>query len=75
MVQSGDNVRTNLIITDNFYSNPDEVREFALNQEFDIQNNFPGKRTKTFLNESTKEGIQKILEPFAGKILNWNEVN
>ncbi len=75
MVRSGDNVRTNLIITDDFYSNPDEVREFALNQEFDIQNNFPGKRTKTFLNESTKEGIQKILEPFAGKILNWNEVN
>jgi hypothetical protein len=75
MVLSGDNVRTNLIITDDFYSNPDEVREFALNQEFDIQNNFPGKRTKTFLNESTKEGLQKMLEPFAGKVLNWNEVN
>jgi hypothetical protein len=75
MVQSGDNVRTNLIITDDFYSNPDDVREFALHQEFDIQNNFPGKRTKTFLNESTKGGIQKILEPFAGKVTNWNDVN
>lgn len=68
-------MRTNLIITDDFYSNPDDVREFALHQEFDIQNNFPGKRTKTFLNSSTKEGLQKMLEPFAGKILNWNEVD
>ena len=32
---------------DNFYSNPDEVREFALSQEFDFkEGNFPGKRTK-----------------------------
>lgn len=73
MVPSGDNVRTNVIIIDDFYSNPDEVREFALQQEFSIKNNYPGQRTKSFLNESTKEGLQKIVEPFAGKVINWYE--
>lgn len=66
-------MRTNLIIVDDFYSNPDEVREFALQQDFSVKNNFPGQRTKSFLNESTKEGLQKIVEPFGGKVLNWYE--
>lgn len=73
MVQSGDNVRTNVIIIDDFYSNPDEVRAFALQQEFSVKNNFPGQRTKSFLNESTKEGLQKIVEPFSGRVLDWYE--
>lgn len=41
---------------DDFYSNPDEIREFALSQKFHhIENyNFPGKRTKRLdlINES-----------------------
>lgn len=73
MDQNGDNVRTNLIIIDDFYSNPDDVRAFALQQEYKVEKNFPGKRTVSFLNESTKEGLQKIVEPFGGKVLDWYE--
>jgi hypothetical protein len=73
MVLNGDNVRTNVIIIDDFYSNPDDVRAFALQQEFVVKKNFPGKRTISLLNESTKEGLQKIIEPFGGKILDWYE--
>ncbi len=36
-----------IVCVDNFYSNPDEVREFALSQEFNNkEGNFPGMRTK-----------------------------
>jgi hypothetical protein len=36
------------ICIDNFYNNPDEVRDFALKQKFEKspEGNFPGKRTK-----------------------------
>ena len=42
-------MRTNLIITDNFYGDPDSVRKFALTQSFDVKGNYPGSRTKSFL--------------------------
>lgn len=64
-------MQTNLIIVDDFYNNPDEVRAFALSQNFDITGNWPGVRTKTFMNESTKEGIQKLLLPHGGKVTDW----
>lgn len=35
----------NLIIIDNFYPNPMEIRELALRSAFDVVGNFPGKRT------------------------------
>lgn len=36
-----------ILCVDDFYTNPDEVREFALSQEFNCKKgNFPGKRTK-----------------------------
>ena len=41
------------IIIDDFYENPDDVREFALTQEYNVSGNFPGNRTIPFLNEST----------------------
>jgi hypothetical protein len=66
-------VRTNVIIIDDFYSNPDDVRAFALQQEFVVKKNFPGKRTASFINESTKEGLQKIIQPFGGNIIDWYE--
>lgn len=56
-----------------FYSNVDEVREFALKQEFSTVGNFPGRRTKSFLNESMKTTLQDILTPFAGKVTNWGD--
>ena len=40
--------KSNLIVIDNFYKNPEKVREFALNEEYSISGNYPGIRTKSF---------------------------
>ena len=66
-------MRTNLIITDNFYNNPDDVRNFALSLDFTVQGNYPGLRTKSYLNDSLKEKIQEIVGPFSGKVTQWND--
>ena len=55
-------MKTNLIIVDDFYSNPDEVRKFALQQPFDVKGNYPGKRTKSHISKGTKKYIQDIVE-------------
>lgn len=64
-------MRTNLIVIDNFYANPDEVRAFALSQTFDVKGNYPGLRTKSFINDHTKEGIERTIHGFAGKVVDW----
>lgn len=66
-------MRTNLIITDDFYGNPDGVREFALQQEFKVRGNFPGSRTASFINKDMKDAIQTILWNAGGEVLNWHE--
>jgi hypothetical protein len=66
-------MKTNLIIVDNFYSNPDGVRSFALSHEFTQQAKFPGRRTKSFLNQDTKDTIQQILRNAGGLVTDWNE--
>lgn len=66
-------MRTNLIIVDDFYNNVDEVRKFALSQNFDVEGNYPGKRSGCLINDSTRENIQKIVEPHGGKITDWLE--
>jgi hypothetical protein len=66
-------MRTNLIITDNFYSDPDRVRNFALQQDFSVRGNFPGMRTKTFLNQDVKDAIQTIVWNAGGEVTNWHE--
>jgi hypothetical protein len=45
-------MRTNVIITDDFYTNPLEVRQFALSQEFKVRGNYPGARTLPMINDS-----------------------
>lgn len=67
----------NLIVVDNFYQDPDAVREFALKQEFKVRGNYPGQRTVSFLNDGLKESIQAILKPHAGNVTYWGggEVN
>jgi len=64
-------MKTNMIVVDEFYNNPNDVRAFALSQEFDVTGNWPGTRTKTFINESTKETIQKILQDVSGNVTDW----
>lgn len=66
-------MKTGLIITDDFYGDPDSVRSFALQQEFSVQGNFPGHRTKTFLTDDVKEAIQTIVWNAGGEITNWNQ--
>ena len=64
-------MRVNSLIIDDFYSNPEEVREFALQQEFKVRGNYPGFRTEPFANDDIKQTIQDVIEPFAGKITRW----
>lgn len=60
-----------LIIIDNFYTNPDETRNYILQQPFEVTGNYPGKRTKSFLSQEVKDTIQKYVEPFGGTITQW----
>tara|TARA_R110000772_G_scaffold244687_2_gene357891 strand:+ start:2066 stop:2644 length:579 start_codon:yes stop_codon:yes gene_type:complete len=64
-------MRVNSLIIDDFYNNPYEVREFALNEDFNVTGTFPGFRTKPFLNEDVKKSIGDIIRPFAGEITWW----
>ena len=61
-------------IVDNFYDNPDEIRKFALEQEFDeggFGRGFIGRRTKQqFLFPNLKEKFEKIM---GRKITAWQE--
>ena len=68
-------MRTNVIITDDFYSNPDSVRLFALQQEFKVRGNFPGSRTQSFLNQDVKDAVQSILWNVAGEVTEWNQAD
>jgi len=42
---------THLLILDNFHQKPYEVREFALKQNFNVDGNYPGHRTRSFLKD------------------------
>ncbi len=59
------------IVVDNFYKNPDEVREFALQQEFIEHKEYhKGKRTdKLFKFPGLKEKFENLL---GKKIRNWD---
>jgi hypothetical protein len=61
----------NSLVIDDFYTNPYDVRDFALSQEFVVEGNYPGRRTDSYLNDDIKELIGSTIEPFAGRITNW----
>jgi len=65
------NQNCNLIVIDNFYSNPHEVRKYALSQEFKVTGNYPGKRTRSYATEELRDTIQKYLQPFNGEITDF----
>lgn len=65
----------NLIIIDNFYKHPYEVRNFALLQDFFGKDYFPGKRTKSFASIDIKNKFQNFLNPFGGKITDFSLYN
>ena len=66
-------MQTSMIVVDDFYSNPDEVRAFALAQPFDVKGNYPGARTKPFLNDSIKASIQAVVQAAGGNVTDWLE--
>lgn len=64
--------KCNLIVIDNFYDDPLKVREFALSQEYNANNYYPGKRSEmSFSNENIKNKFEEIMMPFAGKITDF----
>ena len=66
-------MKTNLIITDEFYQDPDKVRAYALAQPFEVKGNYPGVRTKPWLPDDLKASIQYIVQNFGGTVTNWHE--
>ena len=66
-------MRVNTLIIDGFYSNPYEVKDFALSQEFGVKGNYPGQRTKSFANDNIKEYINSFIRPTTGEITYWSE--
>jgi hypothetical protein len=58
-----------------FYSNPDEVRQYILTQPFDLIGNYPGYRTRSFLDDSIKHTIQEFIRPFAGEVTWWGDAS
>jgi hypothetical protein len=63
-------MNVSLIIVDNFYNNPGDVRKFALSQEFSVTGNYPGARTQPFITEDVQKAIEFNMQ-FAGKITDW----
>ena len=64
-------MRINSLIVDDFYSNPEEVRDFALSQDFGVNGNYPGHRTVSFLDDNLKNALQELVRPFAGEVTYW----
>jgi len=51
----------NIIVIDDFYPNPEQIREDVLKQEFTVYGNFPGERTRSFATEELKANIQAYI--------------
>lgn len=61
-----------LMIIDDFYTNPDAVRSYALSQPFDVSGNYPGLRTRPYLPDDVKLCIEYWMS-FAGPVTHWFE--
>lgn len=61
-----------LLVIDNFYENPDSVRNYALSQDFSVKGNYPGSRTKPYLPNDVKSCIEYWMA-FAGPVTHWFE--
>tara|TARA_R100000005_G_scaffold58479_1_gene29524 strand:+ start:250 stop:825 length:576 start_codon:yes stop_codon:yes gene_type:complete len=65
-------MRTNLLIVDNFYRDPNTIRDIALSSNFQVKGNYPGRRTRSYASDDVKQVIQTLLLPHAGKITWWS---
>ncbi len=66
-------MQTNLLIVDNFYNEPDEIRKYALAQDFSVRGNYPGQRTKPVHHWDCQEVIQRIIQFPGGDITHFND--
>jgi hypothetical protein len=56
-----------IIVVDNFYGNPDQIRQEVLASRFDFTGRFPGRRTAPFQSEQLRGVIEAIVKkPVAG---------
>lgn len=60
--------RQEIIIIENFYENPDQVRKDALNEIYSVKGNFPGQRSEPRFYEDTKVKFENII---GRKITYW----
>jgi hypothetical protein len=68
------NENKGLIVVDNFYADPDFIRDFAMNNlEYNSSDYHKGNRSQTrFILDGTKEKLEKII---GREIINWNHEN
>lgn len=62
-------MKTNIIVIDDFYPDPDIIRAFALVCDFGVRGNYPGSRTGPVRTEWIRKNIEKIIR---AKITNWD---
>jgi hypothetical protein len=51
-----------IIIADDFYQDPTNVRQFALQQQFSVKGNYPGARTLPFLHDGIGAAVQYLVK-------------
>lgn len=65
-------MRTELIIVDDFYTDPLSVRNLALSQPFETYGNYPGARTKPFIDPSIISALESVVYHAGGKITKYD---
>lgn len=62
-----------IIVKENFYEDPDSVREWALAQKFNVEGNYPGTRTASIhdLDYEWWENLKGSLERIVGKDIKY----
>ena len=64
-------MKVKCIIIDDFYNDPNMIREFAFQQDFSVRGNYPGVRTKPFLFDDVKHYINEIMQQPGGGVTDW----
>ena len=54
-------MKRSIIVIDDFYVDPDPVREWGLQQEYGVSGNYPGMRSVSYKGGGVKEGIEGAL--------------
>lgn len=65
-------MKTELIIVDDFYTDPMSVRNLALQQTFDTYGNYPGVRTQPFIDDSIIKALEAIVYQAGGRITKYD---